>query len=412
MKEIIVIGGGPSGMMAAISSKTKNNKVMLIDKNEKLGKKLYITGKGRCNITNFKDISEFFEMINKNEKFMYSSFYSFTNMDILNLLNKYGLEYKVERGDRVFPASDKSSDVIKTFERILKDKDIDVILNEDIKYIEKKGPKFKLYSKNNNYSCDLLVIATGGKSYESTGSTGDGYKFAKNFGLKVTNLYPGLVGMNLDDKFHKTLAGVTLKNVEVTLFNSNKIVCKSFGEVLFTHYGISGPTILTLSSKIYNKENYYISIDLKPRLSANKLDDRINRDFKKYINKDIENGLNDLLIKSLINPILDRSNINSNKKINQITKEERQRLVNNIKDFRFKVSSLRDFNEAIITRGGIDVSQLYSSTMECKSIENLYFTGEIIDIDAFTGGYNLQIAYSTGYLAGESIKEKCNDNKR
>lgn len=410
MKEVIVIGGGPAGMMAAIAAKNENNNVTIIEKNEKLGKKLYITGKGRCNITNYKDISEFFPQINRNEKFMYSSFYSFSNMDILNLLNEYGLEYKVERGDRVFPSSDKSSDVIKTFKKILNDKQINLIFDEDIRYIEKVEDKFKLYSKINSFSCDYLIIATGGKSYTATGSTGDGYKFAKNFGIEVTETYPGLVGLNLNSSIHKELAGVNLKNVEVTLNKNGKPYKKEFGEALFTHFGISGPTILSLSSLIYPREKCSLSIDLKPGLNYNQLDDRINRDFNKYINKDIENGLKDLLIKSLIKPVLELSNIPRDKKINQITKEERHRIIKNIKSLDFKINSIRDFNEAIITRGGVEVKELDASTMESKKVDNLYFVGEVIDVDGFTGGYNLQIAYSTGFLAGSSIKDDCNDN--
>ncbi|WP_300408175.1 NAD(P)/FAD-dependent oxidoreductase [Lagierella sp.] len=411
MKDIIVLGGGPSGMMAAIAAKNENNNVTLIEQNEKLGKKLYITGKGRCNITNYRDISEFFTQMNRNGKFLYSSFYTFTNMDILDLLSKNGLEYKVERGERVFPKTDKSSDVIKTFKKILVDKEISLIFNQKIKYIEKRKSKFYLYSKDERYSCDYLVVATGGLSYQSTGSTGDGYKFAKNFGLNITQTYPGLVGVNLKGDLYKKLTGVNLKNVEITLLKDNKKFKTDFGEALFTHYGISGPIILSLSSLIYPNSKYSISIDLKPGLNISQLDDRINRDFNKYLNKDIENGLKDLLIKSLIEPILFNAEIPKDKKINQITKEERARLVKAIKQFEFDIAGLRDFNEAIVTRGGIDVVEIDSSTMESKKVQGLYFTGEVLDLDGFTGGYNLQIAYSTGFLAGNSIKEKSNDNK-
>lgn len=407
MKNIIVIGAGPAGILAAISAKNDNNRVTIIEKNEKIGKKLYITGKGRCNITNFSDMKNFYSMVNNNPKFMYSAFNNYTNMDILDLLEGYGLKYKVERGGRVFPKSDKSNDVIKTFEKILKDYQIDIILNEKIEYIEKNNDVFNIYSEKNGYESDYLIIATGGMTYQATGSTGDGYKFAKNFGHRVTKLSPSLVPMELKFKKIKELQGTSLRNVELSLIQNDKVIYSEFGEMLFTHFGISGPIVLKASNFIKESmEDITVSIDLKPKLDMDTLDRRIQRDFLKYNNKNIENGLGDLLIKKMIPVILERSNIDPFKKINQISKEERENLAYNIKNLKFKFSQLRPINEGIITKGGIEVKELNPKNLESKIIENLYFAGEVIDVDAMTGGYNLQVAYSTGYLAGNDIKEK------
>lgn len=410
MKNTIVVGAGPAGILAAITAKTNNNNVLILEKNEKIGKKLYITGKGRCNITNYSPIEEFFPMINSNPKFMYSSLYNYTNMDVLKLLEDYGLKYKVERGNRVFPESDKSSDVIKTFNKILSDLNIKVILNEDIRFIEKQDNTFKVYGRANKYESDFLVIATGGISYPATGSTGDGYKFAKTFGHSIKELKPSLVPMEIKSNYLKELQGISLKNIELTVKLNNRVICKEFGELLFTHFGLSGPIVLKASNSISNiGENSIISIDLKPKLSPDTLDKRIQRDFTKYSNKNLENALGDLLIKKLIPVILNESGINPYKKVNQITKEERLRLVNTIKNLEFNLIGLRPIKEAIITKGGVSVKEINPKTMESKIIDNLYFAGEVIDVDAMTGGYNLQIAYSTGYAAGESIKEKSNE---
>ncbi|QQK07562.1 NAD(P)/FAD-dependent oxidoreductase [Miniphocaeibacter halophilus] len=410
MKNVVVIGAGPAGILAAIAAKTINNNVLILEKNEKIGKKLYITGKGRCNITNYSPIEDFFPMINSNSKFMYSALYNYTNMDILNLLESYGLKYKVERGNRVFPYSDKSSDVIKTFNKILLDLNIKVKLNEDIRYIEKQDDVFRIYGKTNKYESDFLVIATGGISYPATGSTGAGHKFAKNFGHSVTKLNPSLVPMEIKSNYLKELQGVSLKNIELAVKVDDNIICKEFGELVFTHFGLSGPIVLKASNSVpENKNNIIISIDLKPKLDLETLDNRIQRDFAKYSNKNIENALDDLLIKKLIPVVLKESKINCFKKVNQITREERLRLINTIKNLKFELVGLRPIKEAIITKGGISVREINPKTMESKKIENLYFAGEVIDIDAMTGGYNLQIAYSTGYAAGKSIKEKSNE---
>ncbi len=410
MKKTIIIGAGPAGILAAIASKGSDNEVILIDKNEKIGKKLFITGKGRCNITNFADINTFYSMINNNPKFMYSSFNKFDNIDILKLLESNGLKYKVERGNRVFPSSDKSSDVIKTFSKILKSLDIKIILDENIDYVEKVDNIFKVYSKKNKYEADFLVIATGGVSYPLTGSTGDGYKFAEGFGHRITELKPSLVPLKVKNEFVEELQGTSLKNVEVSLKNNNKLIHKEFGEMLFTHFGLSGPIILKLSNYILKKhKNILVSTDLKPKLDIDTLDRRIQKDFEKFSNKNIENGLNELLIKKLIPVVLSRSNIDGTKKINQITKEERISLINTIKGLEFEFIDFMPLSQAIITKGGISTKDINPKTMESKIVENLYFAGETIDVDAMTGGFNLQVAYSTGYTAGISIKERCNE---
>lgn len=410
MKKIVIIGAGPAGILAGIAAKNENNSVTIIEKNEKIGKKLYITGKGRCNITNYSEIKSFYSKINNNSKFMYGAFNTYNNVDILNLLEKNGLQYKVERGNRVFPKSDKSSDVIKTFEKILRDKNIKVILNENIKYIEKTEEIFNIYGKKNIYNSDYLVIATGGVSYQATGSTGDGYKFAEKFGHNIIKLRPSLIPMEIKFDKIKEIQGTSLKNVEFSIKDNGKVIFKEFGEMLFTHFGVSGPIVLKASNSIpENKDNITVSIDLKPKLTTETLDKRIQRDFDKYCNKNIENGLVDLLIKKLIPIILEKSKIDPYKKINQISKEERSRLVYNIKNLDFEFTGLRPINEAIITKGGISTKEINPKNMESKLIENLYFSGEVIDVDAMTGGYNLQVAYSTGYLAGKDIKEKTNE---
>ena len=407
MKNVIIVGAGPAGILAAISAKNENNNVILLDKNEKIGKKLFITGKGRCNITNFSDIEDFFPMINTNSKFMYSSLYKFTNKDILELLKAQGLKYKVERGNRVFPESDKSSDVLKAFSKILANYEVNVVLNQNVKYIEKINNFFKVYTNNNTYIGDFLVIATGGLSYPITGSSGDGYKFAKNFQHSIKSLKPNLVPLEVENNKIQGLQGVSLRNVEVSVVNNNQLIYKEFGELIFTHFGLSGPIILKSSNYIPLNGITTISIDLKPRLDFETLDKRIQKDFEKYNNKNIENGLNDLLIKKMIPIVLKDSCIDPKTKINQITKEQRKRLIETIKGIKFIFKDFRPIKEAIITKGGISVKEINSKTMESKIEKNLYFAGEIIDVDAMTGGYNLQIAYSTGFSAGNSIKEKC-----
>ena len=401
MSRVIVIGGGASGMMAAIAAKKNGNDVTLLEKNEKLGKKLFITGKGRCNLTNASDINSHMNNLMSNPKFMYRAFNAFDSNDIISLIEESGVKTKVERGNRVFPNSDKSSDVIKALKKQLDSLGVCVILNYEVKDIT-KDDEFKI---NNDYTCDSLIVATGGLSYKSTGSTGDGYKWAKQFEHKTTKTYPSLVPFNIKEDYCKELQGLSLKNVNLKLLKDDKTLYEDLGEMIFTHFGVSGPLVLSASSFVADKmeDGYKISIDLKPALDEATLDKRILRDFDKYKNKNFNNSLNDLLPKKLIPIIIRLSGIDEYKKVNEITKEERQRLVGLIKHLEFNIDSLRGYDEAIITKGGIDVKEINPKTMESKLVPGLYFVGEVLDLDSLTGGYNLQLAWSTGYVAGNSI---------
>lgn len=407
--DIAIIGGGAAGMMAAITAAINGHKVSLFERNEKLGKKIYITGKGRCNITNSSDIDVLFKNVVTNEKFMYSAFYTLSNDTLIDMFNDWGLETKNERGNRVFPASDKSVDVIKCLEKQIKANNVDVHMNTKVLdvLVEENEAKGVILSDGKIVRADKVVVATGGYSYKTTGSTGDGYEFAKKNGHKVTKILPALVPLNLKEDFYKELQGLSLKNVEVSFFLKNKQVYKDFGEMLFTHFGVSGPLILSGSSyvtKYLNEgEEIRIILDLKPALSKEALDDRILRDFNGSINKDFRNSLNDLLPKKLIPVIIERSGISPFKKVNEITKAERQSLINSIKEFEMTAISTRDFNEAIITQGGVNVKEINPGTMESKLIKNLFFCGEVLDVDALTGGFNLQVAWSTGYLCAINL---------
>lgn len=404
-ERIAVIGGGPAGMIAAgiIGSRGKN--VDLIEKNEKLGKKLFITGKGRCNITNSAPTEELFDYINTNKNFLYSSLYSFTNENIIELLESMGLKTKVERGNRVFPESDKSSDVLKAFEKFLKKNKVNIMLNANVDNIIKKNDHFVITIGKDEFEYDKVVIATGGVSYPATGSTGDGITYAKRMGHNIIPLKPSLVPIEIDSEWLKDLQGVSLKNVNLRAYNGNKLIQEEFGEMIFTHFGISGPIVLTISNVInkYTNKDLRLEIDFKPALSIEKLNNRLLRDFEKYSNKQLKNALNDLLLQKLIPWVIKLSLIDPEKPVNQITKDERMALIKIIKGFPLKFKSFRPIEEAIVTSGGISTKQINPSTMESKIIPNLYFAGEVIDVDAQTGGYNLQIAYSTGYLAGISI---------
>lgn len=407
MKKVIVIGAGPAGMMAAISAAKNNNEVILLERNEKVGKKLFITGKGRCNVTNSKDISEFFDYIIGNPHFLYSALYSFTNEDTIDFFEKQGIRLKSERGGRVFPQSDKSSDIIKGLMNGLQRHNVDIKLNSKVTDIILEGNKITAVKINNNLLLkgDHFIICTGGVSYPLTGSTGDGIKFSKKLGHSIIELKPSLVPIEFEDTVEKELVGLNLRNIELSVYKeeSKKPLFKELGEIVFTKYGISGPLALKASRYIDNENDYNVCIDLKPALKEDELDKRLQKDFKKYINKEFKNSLDDLLPKRIINFVISLSNIKGDKKVNEITREERKNLVKSLKKINFRVKGLRPIEEAIVTSGGVNTLEIDPSTMKSKLISNLSFAGEVIDVDAFTGGYNVQIALSTGYLAGTNI---------
>ena len=408
MSNVIVIGGGAAGMMAAITAASNGHKVTLYEKNEKLGKKLFITGKGRCNFTNAGDAEDIFNSVVTNKKFLYSAFNGFSNYDTMGFFDELGLMFKVERGNRVFPESDHSSDVIGVLSRRMKQLGVDVELNTQVEEIITQDGRFKAvklvdaYNKKRMVSSDKLIIATGGNSYQSTGSNGDGYRFAKTLGHEVTPILPALVPFIVKEEWERDLQGLSLKNVNVTIYDDKKIIYSDFGEMLFTHFGVSGPTVLSASSyaaKIIKNRPLKLVIDLKPALDEQQLDERILRDFEEFKNKSFKNSLDKLLPKKMIPVIVELSKINPDKKIHDITKQERAGLVNLIKNLTLTLTGLRGFNEAIITQGGVSVKQINPTTMESKLVKNVFFAGEVIDVDAVTGGFNLQIAWSTAYAA-------------
>lgn len=407
MSKVLIIGGGAAGMMAAIAAAYNGNQVFLFEKNEKLGKKLYITGKGRCNITNVSDIDTHFANVIRNAKFLYSAYHCFNSEDICKMLENTGVNVKTERGNRVFPTSDKSSDVIWALKKMMTDAGVEIyynceitkiMANEEIEIRDKKG---------NHYLGDKCIIATGGLSYPITGSTGDGYQFAKGFGHTIEKTYPSLVPFQIEEEFCRSMQGLALKNVQLEICDlEGKSYYKEQGEMLFTHFGISGPLVLSASSYISDKisENKFVAyLDLKPALDYETLNKRLLRDFKENINKNFNHSLDKLLPKKLIPVLIRLSGIDPYKKVNIITKEERERFIRCIKKMPLHISGLRNYNEAIITKGGISVKEIDPKTMESKLQPNVYFVGEVLDLDALTGGYNLQIAWSTGYLAGSSI---------
>ena len=405
MAKVIVIGAGPAGIMAAITA-AENHKVLLIDGNEKIAKKLFITGKGRCNITNAKDIGDFFDYIPGNPHFLYSALYSFTNNDVIEMIENEGTKLKVERGGRVFPESDKSSDIIKALSKKLSKAKVDIRLNSKVTdvFLENDIIKSVEINGSERISADYFIIATGGASYPLTGSRGEGQVLAEKMGHKIIDLKPSLVPVELNGDWFKELIGLTLKNIKLDILDSkNKVKYSNQGEMKFTSYGISGPIVLSGSRFIDYKDTYSISIDLKPSLDDKELDLRVQKDFKKYINKDFRNSLDDLLPQKMIPLIIKLSMIDPYKKVNEITKVERRNLVNAIKNIKGKVKGLRPLAEAIVTSGGVSTLEIDPSTMKSKIINNLSFAGEVIDIDAFTGGYNVQIALSTGYLAGKYL---------
>lgn len=403
-----IIGGGPAGMMAAIAASEKSQ-VTLYEKNDILGKKLLITGKGRCNLTNAGTEDEIIEAFGKNGRFLFSALNSFSNKDLMNFFEKRGLPLKVERGKRVFPESDKSLDVLRVLEKELNEKNIKILKNTSVKKInvlENNG--FEIVTEKGNETYDALVITTGGKSYPKTGSTGEGYIFARSLGHSVSALSPYLIPLETNQEDIKELMGLSLKNVLLKAFVNGKKKGEEFGEMIFTHFGISGPVVLTLSKiavdalkKEKNKVVYYI--DFKPALSFDELDKRIIRDFEKYNNKQFKNALDDLLPRKMIPVVLNRSGIDEEKKVNQISKEERKIIIDLLKDFPVEISGTRPLSEAIVTSGGISLKEINPKTMESKLYPGLFFAGEILDLDGVTGGYNLQEAFSTGFLAGSSV---------
>lgn len=414
-KHIIVIGGGAAGMIAAYKAAADGCRVTLIEKNEKLGKKLFITGKGRCNITNACETEDLFASIVTNPKFLYSSIYTFTNHQVMEFFEENGCPVKIERGNRVFPVSDKSSDVIRALERAMKSQGVTVLLNEGCQRLimtAKERVAGVVLANGRRLDAAAVIIATGGQSYPSTGSTGAGYTFAKESGHKLSDITPSLVPIVTKSEEAKDMMGLSLKNVEVSFYikdmTKEKCLYREFGEMIFTHFGVSGPVILSASAylqKAWKKGRVILSIDLKPALSKEQLDDRILRDFEKNKNCHFKNSLDKLLPRKMIPIVIKRAKINPDKPVNSITKEERERLVLLLKHFEFECTGTRGFTEAIITHGGVSVSDVNPSTLESKKVSGLYFAGEVLDLDAVTGGFNLQIAWSTGYLAGMSAAE-------
>lgn len=417
--KVIVIGGGPSGMLAAIHASQNGNQVTILEKMNSLGKKLLITGKGRCNITSSIDMNEFIQNVPGNGMFLYSCFHQFTNQDIINFLQKEGLQVKEERGHRIFPVTDNAKDVLDVFLKKLKKLNVNIQTNTKVEKIlvdksKAIGVQCIVHGKVEKILADKIIIATGGKSYPVTGSTGDGYILAKQLGHTITQLHPSLIPLTVNKSslaLCKQLQGLSLKNVSIKIQDeeNKKVIYEDFGEMLFTHWGVSGPIILSGSAHLLRypkvkeklqKNEIQLCIDLKPALSEEKLEERILRDFEKEKNKEFKNSLNELLPNKMIEPIIQLSNINPNKKVNSITKEERKILVKLLKNLVIILQGFRPIEEAIITSGGISIKEINPKTMESKLIKDLYFAGEIIDVDAYTGGFNLQIAYSTGFVAG------------
>lgn len=410
MSRVIVIGGGPAGMVAAIAAAGKHHQVTLLEKNEKLGKKLFITGKGRCNITNAGDMDNLFDNVMSNRKFLYSAFYGYDNMQVISFFNEHGLKTKVERGNRVFPESDHSSDVIACLSRVLRQAHVGIELNTEADAVLTEDERaIGVRLKNGKiYPADAVIVATGGVSYPSTGSTGDGYRFAEQTGHKLVKATPSLVPFEIQEEWVKQLQGLSLKNVAIEICCGKKKVYEDFGEMLFTHFGVSGPLILSASATIkpalFEKE-LTLYLDLKPALDMEQLDKRILREFQDAMNKSFKNSVHRLFPAKMIPVMIALSGIDPDKKVNEISKEERLSFVQLIKHIPMTVTGLRDFKEAIITKGGVSVKDINPSTMESKHCKGLYFCGEVLDLDAMTGGYNLQIAWSTGHLAGESIED-------
>lgn len=412
---VVVVGGGPAGMIAGITSAEEGNNVILVEKNSSLGNKLKITGKGRCNLTFDGDEEKFRNNIVNSSKFMYSSFSNFNNKDVVDFFNKLGVKTKVERGGRVFPVSDSAMDVVNALKNKLKKENVKIKYNSRVVEIITENEKISGVKLENGteVACDKCIIATGGKSYSSTGSTGDGYILLEKLGHSIKEIKPGLVPLKSEDKICKELQGLSLRNVKVSIIDkiNNKILYSEFGEMMFSHFGVTGPVVLSASSKLNTVKNIKekiknkqieLVIDLKPALSFEVLDKRIQRDFEKYTNKEFKNSLNDLLPQKLISPIINLSKIDKEKKVHQITREQRENLVNIVKNLKINISGFMPLDMAIVTSGGINTKEINPKTMESKIVKGLYVVGELLDVDAYTGGYNLQIAFSTGVAAGKN----------
>lgn len=416
MANVIVIGGGPAGMMAAITAAEYGNNVTIIEKNSDFGKKLLITGKGRCNITSSLYMSEFIKNTPGNGQFLYSAFQNYTNTDIIDFLKNQGLEVKEERGNRIFPVTDKSIDVLNCFKSKINELKIKKLFNTRVqKILVQNGEVLGVRTEKEIIQTDKIILATGGKSYPLTGSTGDGYLIAKNIGHKVTEIRPSLVPLVIYEKNEcKEMQGLSLRNVGIKIIDEskNKLIYEDFGEMIFTHFGISGPTILSGSAhlvrykeidNLMKEQKIKLQIDLKPALTEEQLDERILRDFKEFKNKQFKHALDKLLPQKMIPIVIKKTKINEEKRVNEITKEERKNLVKVLKKFELTIKDFRPVEEAIITSGGINIKEINPKTMESKLVKGLYFAGEIIDVDSYTGGFNLQIAYSTGYTAGMHV---------
>ena len=409
MSKVIVIGGGPAGMMAAYAASCQGHAVTVLEQNEKLGKKLFITGKGRCNITNAGDMDNLFANVMSNRKFLYSAFYTFDNEQVLSFFENQGLRTKVERGNRVFPLSDHSSDVIAALSRALKSQNVDIRLHTKVQslLIRDEAACGVVLSDGKTVEADDVIVATGGISYPSTGSTGDGYRMAKESGHALVECTPSLVPFETKEDWVKDLQGLSLRNVTVSIYHGKKKLFEDFGEMLFTHFGVSGPLVLSASGMIKPvqfKQELCMYIDLKPALDAEQLDKRILREFDAAMNKQFKNVIGSLMPAKMIPVVIRLSGIDPDKKVNEVSREERQHLVQLLKRLPLTINGLRGWNEAIITKGGVSVKDINPSTMESKKVSHLFFCGEVLDLDALTGGYNLQIAWSTGYLAGISVE--------
>lgn len=414
MSKVIIIGGGAAGMFGSVIASERGHQVHVYEKNHKLGKKLYITGKGRCNLTNACDMEELLDSVCSNRKFLYSAFYGFTNLDAIDFFERSGTKTKIERGNRVFPVTDHSSDVTGALIRRMNRAGVQVHLNETVAGLEildgicrgvRLGDGTIAYA-------DAVIVATGGCSYQTTGSTGDGYRFAEKAGIQVTELYPSLVPFNIQDAFVKELQGLSLKNVRLSIYDGKKCLYTDFGEMMFTHFGITGPLILTASALVQKKlkqKPLKVSIDLKPALSAEQLDRRVLRDFEEGKNKQFKNVAGKLFPAKLVPVMIALSGILPEKKVHEISREERENFVSVIKNMELNATGLRDFNEAIITKGGVAVKEINPSTMESKKVRQLYFIGEVLDLDAVTGGFNLQIAWSTAYAAAVNVPHTANE---